>query len=223
MIRNHMYTRLYQAPCQLCLITSLLATDGISHEGPHFFSLVQPWRTSIYSYLKLQRFLTLTNITQSARWNFMQLIFFKLVPSEWNVSSERMNFIADLLSIAKLKVDWTPAFIVHFGFAFHVWWACGAGVYFLPSSVTMCVCDVVLGESTVKLVKELRPQKDDFERLRVIGRGAFGEVSPKLASAYGFAQSKQYLLEGKRARRWTDNGIWERRMDSTGSKENGKS
>ena len=47
MIRNHMYTRLYQAPCQLCLTTSLLATDGISHEGPRFFTLVQPWRTSI--------------------------------------------------------------------------------------------------------------------------------------------------------------------------------
>ena len=42
MIRNHMYTRLYQAPCQLCLTTSLLATDGISHEGPRFFTLVQP-------------------------------------------------------------------------------------------------------------------------------------------------------------------------------------
>ena len=50
MIRNHMYTRLYQAPCRLCLTTSLLATDGISHEGPRFFTLVQPWRTSI-SYL----------------------------------------------------------------------------------------------------------------------------------------------------------------------------
>ena len=47
MIRNHMYTRLYQAPCQLCLTTTLLATDGISHEGPRFFTLVQPWRTSI--------------------------------------------------------------------------------------------------------------------------------------------------------------------------------
>ena len=47
MIKNHMYTRLYQAPCQLCLTTSLLATDGISHEGPRFFTLVQPWRTSI--------------------------------------------------------------------------------------------------------------------------------------------------------------------------------
>ena len=33
-IRNHMYTRLYQAPCHPCLTTSLLATDGISHEGP---------------------------------------------------------------------------------------------------------------------------------------------------------------------------------------------
>ena len=42
MIRNHMYTRLYQVPCQLCLATSLLATDGISHEGPRFFTLVQP-------------------------------------------------------------------------------------------------------------------------------------------------------------------------------------
>ena len=33
MIRNHMYTlmytHLYQAPCQLCLTTSLLGTDGI--------------------------------------------------------------------------------------------------------------------------------------------------------------------------------------------------
>ena len=47
MIRNHMYTCLYQAPCQLCLTTSLLATDDISHEGPRFFTLVQPWRTSI--------------------------------------------------------------------------------------------------------------------------------------------------------------------------------
>ena len=47
MIRNHMYTPLYQAPCQLCLTTSLLATDGISHEGPRFFTLVHPWRTSI--------------------------------------------------------------------------------------------------------------------------------------------------------------------------------
>ena len=42
MIRNHMYSRLYQASCQLCLTTSLLATDGISHEGPRFFTLVQP-------------------------------------------------------------------------------------------------------------------------------------------------------------------------------------
>ena len=41
MIRNHMYTRLYQVPCQLCLTTSLLATDGISHEGPRFFTLVK--------------------------------------------------------------------------------------------------------------------------------------------------------------------------------------
>ena len=49
MIRNHMYTRLSQAPCQLCLTTSLLATDGISHDGPRFFTLVQPWRTSISS------------------------------------------------------------------------------------------------------------------------------------------------------------------------------
>ena len=48
MIRNHMHTRLYQAPCQLCLTTSLLATDSISHEGPRFFTLVQPWRTSIF-------------------------------------------------------------------------------------------------------------------------------------------------------------------------------
>ena len=48
MIRNHMYTRLYQAPYQLCLTTSLLATVGISHEGPRFFTLVQLWRTSIY-------------------------------------------------------------------------------------------------------------------------------------------------------------------------------
>ena len=47
MIRNHIYTRLYQAPCQLCLTTSLLATDGISHERPRFFTLVQLWRTSI--------------------------------------------------------------------------------------------------------------------------------------------------------------------------------
>ena len=49
---NHMYTRLYQAPCQLCLTTSLLATDGISHEGPRFFTLVQPWRTSISPAMK---------------------------------------------------------------------------------------------------------------------------------------------------------------------------
>ena len=51
MIRDHMDSRLYQAPCQLCLTTSLLATDGISHEGPRFFTLVQPWRTSIYLFL----------------------------------------------------------------------------------------------------------------------------------------------------------------------------
>ena len=42
MIRNHMLTHLHQVPCQLCLTTSLLATDGISHEGPRFFILVQP-------------------------------------------------------------------------------------------------------------------------------------------------------------------------------------
>ena len=48
MIRSHMYTRLYRVPCQLCLTTSLPATDGISHEGPRFFTLVQPWRTSIF-------------------------------------------------------------------------------------------------------------------------------------------------------------------------------
>ena len=47
MIRNRMYTRFYQVPFQLCLTTSLLATDCISHEGPRFFTLVQPWRTSI--------------------------------------------------------------------------------------------------------------------------------------------------------------------------------
>ena len=29
MVRNHMYTRLYQVPCQLCLTTSLLATDSL--------------------------------------------------------------------------------------------------------------------------------------------------------------------------------------------------
>ena len=56
MIRNHMYTRLYQAPCQLCLTTSLLATDDISHEGPRFFTLVQPWRTSITPRLPLHLF-----------------------------------------------------------------------------------------------------------------------------------------------------------------------
>ena len=45
------YTRLYQMPCQLCLTTSLLAlADGISHEGPRFFTLVQPRRTSIFIY-----------------------------------------------------------------------------------------------------------------------------------------------------------------------------
>ena len=50
MIRNHMFTRLYQlqAPCQLCLTTSLLATDGISHEGPRFFTLVRFSRKEPY-------------------------------------------------------------------------------------------------------------------------------------------------------------------------------
>ena len=58
MIRNHMYTRLYQAPCQLCLTISLLATDSISHEGPRFFTLVQPWRTSIsFFFLNVVRFM----------------------------------------------------------------------------------------------------------------------------------------------------------------------
>ena len=46
-IRNHMYTRLCQVPFQLCLTTSLLGTDRISHEGPRFFTLVQTWRTSM--------------------------------------------------------------------------------------------------------------------------------------------------------------------------------
>ena len=54
MIRNHMYTNLYQAPCQLCLTASLLATDSISHEVQRFFTLVQPWRTSIYFWLPLR-------------------------------------------------------------------------------------------------------------------------------------------------------------------------
>ena len=45
-LRN-LYTRLYQAPFQLRLTTSLLATECISHEGPRFFTLVQPWRTSM--------------------------------------------------------------------------------------------------------------------------------------------------------------------------------
>ena len=45
-MKNHMYTRLHQAQCQLCLTTSLLATDCITHEGPRFFTLVQLWRTS---------------------------------------------------------------------------------------------------------------------------------------------------------------------------------
>ena len=47
MIRNNMFTRLYQAPCQLCLTTSLLGTDGISHEGPRFFSCSAVTGTSI--------------------------------------------------------------------------------------------------------------------------------------------------------------------------------
>ena len=63
MIRNHMYTRLYQAPCQLCLTTSLLATDGISHEGPRFFTLVQPWRTSISSVYSLVQWNWFSEIT----------------------------------------------------------------------------------------------------------------------------------------------------------------
>ena len=55
MIRNNMYTRLYQAPCQLCLTTSLLSTDDISHEGPRFFTLVQPWRSSISLLTEIMR------------------------------------------------------------------------------------------------------------------------------------------------------------------------
>ena len=62
-IRNQMYTRLYQAPCQLCLTTSLLATDGISHEGPRFFTLVQPWRTSISSVYSLVQWNWFSEVT----------------------------------------------------------------------------------------------------------------------------------------------------------------
>ena len=34
-------------PVICCLTTSLLTTDGISHEGPRFFTLLQSWRASI--------------------------------------------------------------------------------------------------------------------------------------------------------------------------------
>ena len=47
MIKNHINTRLYQAPSQPCLTTSLPTTDGISHEEPRLFTLVLPWRTSL--------------------------------------------------------------------------------------------------------------------------------------------------------------------------------
>ena len=47
MIRNHMYTRFYQAPCQLCLTTSISATDDITHQRPCFFTRVQQRRTSM--------------------------------------------------------------------------------------------------------------------------------------------------------------------------------
>ena len=38
---------LAQAPCHLCLTTTLLATDGITREGSRFFTLVRPWKTSL--------------------------------------------------------------------------------------------------------------------------------------------------------------------------------
>ena len=62
---DNMYTRLHQAPCQLCLKTSLLATECSTLKGPHFFTpvqtectrhegarsftFVQSWRTSMYA------------------------------------------------------------------------------------------------------------------------------------------------------------------------------
>ena len=48
MIRNHMYTRLYQAPCQLCLTTSLLATDGAFHMRDHASSLLFSGEEPLY-------------------------------------------------------------------------------------------------------------------------------------------------------------------------------
>ena len=57
MIRNHMYTRLHQAPCQLCLTTSLQQQMAFhmrdhassllySHEEPLFLSVLPPKTSS---------------------------------------------------------------------------------------------------------------------------------------------------------------------------------
>ena len=89
MIINHMYTRLYQAPCQLCLTTSLQATDGISHEGPRFFTLVQPWRTSLsFLVFKIWRVSFWENVlarsTQLQVKNYVEKIKKEPQPHPWN-------------------------------------------------------------------------------------------------------------------------------------------
>lgn len=45
-------------------------------------------------------------------------------------------------------------------------------------------------------LKEIRLQRDDFEILKVIGRGAFSEVSP------------DWLLELERPLRWAEHRSW---------------
>lgn len=48
----------------------------------------------------------------------------------------------------------------------------------LPASLSPTLCSPA--SPFVTKVKELRLQRDDFEILKVIGRGAFGEVSQRL-------------------------------------------
>ena len=110
MIRNHMYTRLYQAPCQLCLTTSLPATDGISHEGPRFFTLVRPWRTSICcGCLQEKHYL----ITLQTRIKRVSRIHHRTIPKGWSGGVQNLK---------KKKKDFSgrrPAITFLYLFLFH--------------------------------------------------------------------------------------------------------
>ena len=106
MIRNHMYTRLYQAPYQLCLTTSLLATDDISMRD-HASSLL----------LRREEHLDLSHCSRliaaspiSKRQLIFQFTFvfsdrFKLRGKSWLISKEgtslnaRMHFLCPFFII----------------------------------------------------------------------------------------------------------------------------